>query len=121
MAAATRIGLSAVIVGLVLVVLGLVFHSRHAIPDRAEKAWKIGYWVWAGETPMPAEFKPEILYVEVSGRRWPHNLPEADQYVVVRRIEPDALLTRETALSLVEQYKALAADAGARARIAGLQ
>jgi len=119
-AASTRAGILVSIAG-VLMMAGLAFNSNNAIPAKAKDEWKTGYWIWAGEPPASTGFKAQILYVEATGSRWPDNLPDADQYIVVRRIEPGQELTTETASTLVENYKALTEDAGIRANIAGLQ
>jgi hypothetical protein len=105
----------------VIVITGFAWNSIRANRSSPAEPWKTGYWIWAGEPPASSRFKPEILYVEAPGRSWPHDLPAAGEYVVVRRIELSRALTEETASSLVEDYKALTEDAGSHANITGLQ
>jgi len=109
---------------LVIVVVsgaGLACGARSAGPAREKEAWKIGYWLWAGQSPALAKYHPDVLYVQTRGRRWPADLPGAERYIVVRRIEPsDRGLTRLAALALIEDYNALVADAP-NVRIDGLQ
>jgi hypothetical protein len=105
----------------VLVISGVAFYSIRGVRSKAPEQWKTGYWIWAGEAPASSGFRPELLYVEAPGRHWPRDLPAADQYIVVRRIEPRSGLTDGAASSLAEDYKALVADAGGRAHITGLQ
>lgn len=54
------------------------------------------------------------------GSRWPGNLPEAGEYVIVRRMESSAVLNEETA-ALAADYKAAIEDTGNRVKITGLQ
>jgi hypothetical protein len=104
-----------------LAVSGLALRSTDTIPSRTREAWKTGFWIWAGDAPVHAEFTPEILYVEAPGRHWPDNLPDAEQYVVVQRLEPATPLTHATASAIVEHHRTLLASSGAGVRIAGLQ
>jgi hypothetical protein len=108
------------LVTFVLTVVSLALNHTHAIPPKATEAWQMGYWLWAGTSPVSTEYKPEILYVETPGRRWRRDLPGAGTYVAVRRLEPSARLTPDLASALVEDYKAIVADSEG-ARIAGLQ
>jgi len=48
----------------VAVFAGFALHSSRMAPMKVKEAWKIGYWVWAGEPPVTAGFEPEILYVD---------------------------------------------------------
>ena len=105
----------------VAVFAGFAFHSSRMGPMKAKEAWKTGYWIWAGEPPVTAGFEPEILYVDAPGSRWPRDLPEAAEYVIVRRMESSALLNDETASALAADYKAVIEDAGDRVTITGLQ
>jgi hypothetical protein len=105
----------------VLAIAGLAACSTRAIPPKTRETWKTGYWIWAGDAPVSAAFTPEILYVEAPARRWPRDLPPAEQYVVVQRIEPAAPLTPLAAIAIAEHYRALVADAGAGVHITGLQ
>jgi hypothetical protein len=115
-----RLGLLAAAAA-VLGLAGLAFRSTNAIPAKPGESWKTGYWVWAGDAPVSAEFTPEILYVEAPATRWPRHLPRAEQYVIVQRIEPATPLTPAAAAAIVEHYRTLVADAGAGVHIAGLQ
>jgi uncharacterized protein DUF3142 len=115
-----RLGLLAAAAG-VLALAGLAFRSTNAIPSKTRESWKTGYWVWAGDAPVSAAFTPEILYVEAPATRWPRHLPQAEQYVVVHRIEPATPLTPAAAAAIAEHYRTLVADAGAGVHIAGLQ
>ena len=58
-----RFGLLAAVAG-VLALAGPAFRSTNAILSKTRESWKTGYWVWAGDAPVSAEFTPEILYVE---------------------------------------------------------
>ena len=110
---------------LVIVVVSgacLTWGSDAASPARAKDAWKIGCWLSAGSPPASAEYQPDVLYVQTRGHRWPADVPRAERYVVVRRIEfSDRGLTRLAALALIEDYKALVGDASRDVRIDGLQ
>jgi len=108
----------AVLAGVVLTVAGLSFNVNHAVTPK--EPWKTGYWIWQGDEPVAAGFKVGVLYVE-AGRRWPHHLPDADEYVAVRRIEAGEELTARGAAALAEDFKALIADAGQQTHISGLQ
>ena len=105
----------------VLTMAVLALHWNNASPPKLREPWKTGFWIWAGEQPASTGFEAQIVYVEAPGNQWPHDLPVADQYIVVKRIEPGPELTSETASSLVESYKALTENAGNRVNIAGLQ
>jgi hypothetical protein len=62
-----------------------------------------------------------MLYVEVRAAHWSSAVPAAREYVVVRRLEPDAPMTSAAAAALGDQYKALLANAGSGVHITGLQ
>jgi hypothetical protein len=115
-----RFGLLAAVAG-VLALASVAHRSREAIPSKTREPWKTGYWVWAGDAPVSAEFTPEILYVDAPATRWPRQLPQARQYVIVQRIEPATPLTPVAAAAIVEHFRTLVADAGAGVQIAGLQ
>ena len=115
-----RLGCLVVITG-ILAAGGSASRATHVVNGKPHQPWKTGYWVWAGESPAPAGFMPDILYVETPPGRWPRGLPPAYEYVVVRRIEADVPLTPAVAAAVVDDYKALVADAGPRVRISGLQ
>jgi len=95
--------------------------SQANTPDKSLKSWQTGFWVWAGESPALAKRKPQVLYVQAQGRTWPRELPAADEYFVVRRIERDTPLTKTAAIAVTEDFEALVADAGSDAQITGLQ
>jgi hypothetical protein len=101
--------------------VALPFHSKPAPTPKTKQAWKTGFWLWAGEPPAASELKPEVLYVEARGPRWPKELPPADEYVVARRIEPPEALTRQLAGTLAEDYRALLTQPAVKSTIAGLQ
>jgi hypothetical protein len=90
-------------------------------PDRARLQWKNAYWVWQGGAPLRVADRVPLLYVQVQGSRWPANLPPADEYVIVARLEPTLGLDDERASRILENYKAILASAAGRARIIGLQ
>src|SRR5580765_3541112 len=91
---------------------GLAWKSHSAVPAREKDAWKTGYWLWAGQSAAPATYHADVLYVQTRAGRWPADLPRAERYIVVRRIEPsDRGPARLAALALIEDYKALVADA----------
>jgi hypothetical protein len=93
--------------------------NRH--PPETLEAWRTGFWVWAGDVPAASTFDPEILYVEAASARWPRNLPAAQEYRVVQRIEPSVQLSSTVAAAIAERYLKLAADARPNVRIAGIQ
>jgi Protein of unknown function (DUF3142) len=105
----------------VIALAGFALRSPTSVPSNAKESWKTGYWVWAGEAPVSAQFAPELLYVEVSTPRWPRDLLQAQQYVIVQRIEPATPLTAATASAIAKRYRALVATAGAGVHISGLQ
>src|SRR5580704_5990411 len=96
-----------------LAVSSLALRSTDRRPSKTRETWKTGFWVWAGDAPVRAGFTPAILYVEAPGRSWQGNLPDAEQYVVVQRLEPATPLTHATASAIVEHHRALLANAGA--------
>jgi len=101
---------------------GAAWKPHAVVPAREKDAWKTGYWLWAGQPASSANYRPDVLYVQTKGRRWPADLPRADRYIVVRRIEPsDRGPTRRAALALLEDYKALVADASRSVHVDGLQ
>jgi hypothetical protein len=112
---------SAVGIAGALAVFFLAFHASSAARPRAAEDWKTGFWIWAGEPPVAAGIKADILYVETPGRRWPRDLPDADEYVVVRRIDPSTALTEHTAAALANDFAALIEDARNHSTIIGLQ
>jgi uncharacterized protein DUF3142 len=118
--ASIRFGLLVLVV-CVLPLSSIASRSTHAISSRPRQPWKTGYWVWAGESPASARFTPDILYVEVPARRWPHNLPPAAEYIVVQRIETATPLTSALTATITAHYDALVTDAGSGVHIAGLQ
>jgi len=95
-------------------------HSTPAVSPKTKQAWKTGFWLWAGEPPAPSDLRPDVLYVEALGRRWPRPLPGAGEYVVVRRVEPSQALTRRAAAGIAEDFATVVSDAGG-AQIVGLQ
>ena len=115
-----RFGLLATVVG-ILALASLAFRPTSTTPPKTRESWKTGYWVWAGETPVSADFTPQILYVEAPALRWPRSLPPAEQFVVVQRLEPATPLTTAAAVAIAARYRTLVADAGAGVRIVGLQ
>ena len=113
---------SMVTLALVVFLLGLALGiTPRNSPVKAPQPWKTGFWIWAGSTPATAELRASVLYVQILGNHWPRGLPAADEYFVVRRLDPNANLTRALAAEIVEHYARLVSDAGARARVAGLQ
>ena len=120
-AASVRQSLLTALVG-VLACLGAArCNIPHQSPRKTPEPWRSGFWVWAGDAPARATFQPEILYVEASGNRWPRNLPAAQEYRVVQRIEPSVHLSSTAAVAIAERYQKLAADARPDARVAGIQ
>src|SRR5262245_9548999 len=105
-----RFGVSAAVS--VLAATSLAFHSIGAVPSKAKESWKTGYWVWAGDAPATATFTPQLLYVEAPGKRWPRNLPHANQYVIVQRLDPASPLTPAAAGVIADRYRAVVEDAG---------
>jgi hypothetical protein len=106
----------------VLMLLACVFGFRHGNPlPRQPQQWKLGYWIWAGDKPVSWRGRPQILYVQVAGNQWPRELPEAESYIAVRRIEPAQELSSELAKHVAEDYRALGRKAGARGHVEGLQ
>jgi hypothetical protein len=87
-----------------LVVAGLFWTPTWSNPPRKHLPWKTGFWVWAGDSPAESEAKPDLLYVQVPGARWPDNVPEASQYVMVRRIERSSDITPQMAEALAAVY-----------------
>jgi hypothetical protein len=53
-----------------LAVSGLALRSTDRSPSKTRETWKTGFWVWAGDAPVHAEFTPAILYVEAPGRSY---------------------------------------------------
>jgi hypothetical protein len=89
-------------------------------PPKQKAPWKIGFWIWSGAAPATASIKPDILYVQAQGRDWPRKLPDAEEYMAVRRIEPNFELTKAAAAALAQDFKALTQSAGS-VRLVGLQ
>ena len=116
----TRLGCFVAMAGL-FAAAGSASRATNVASGKPHQPWKTGYWVWAGESPAQAGFMPDILYVETPPRRWPRGLPPAYEYVAVRRMETDLPLTPAVAAAVVDDYKALVADAGPRVPITGLQ
>src|SRR5437773_4829361 len=111
----------AIISAVFLVLLGLGFNSSSNISQKQIQPWKIGYWIWAGEPAAFAAQKTNILYVQVQGAHWPQDLPAADEYIVVHRIESNTELTWQAASKLVKDYDALRQEGGDRVHLVGLQ
>jgi Protein of unknown function (DUF3142) len=92
---------------MVLIVAGLFWTPTWSKPPRKPLSWKTGFWVWAGDTPVESNTKPDLLYVQVPGARWPDNVPEASQYVMVRRVESPSDITPQMAEALAAVYSKL--------------
>lgn len=105
---------------LVFLAAALWFRHKNLPPKQAEE-WKVGYWIWAGERPIPSSRRPQVLYVQVQGDQWPRGLPDAESYIIVRRLEPAEELTPQLALQLAQDYQSAAQGAGGHARLDGLQ
>ena len=87
-----------------LVVAGLFWTPTWSSPPRKHLPWKTGFWVWAGDPPAESETKPDLLYVQVPGSRWPDSVPEASQYIMVRRLERSSDITPQMAEALAAVY-----------------
>ena len=73
---------------------------------RERLPWKSAFWVWTGDAPAAAaDVKPDLLYVQVVGTRWPDGISEASHYVMVRRIEDAAQVTPQMARALADVYR----------------
>ncbi len=108
-----------------IAVLGLRFgFTTSVVPKKTGQPtlkWQNAYWVWQGDAPLYVTDRLPLLYVQVQATRWPASLPEADEYVVVNRLEPTTELDDDLAARILQGYKALLISAGGRARITGLQ
>ena len=118
-----RLGVFVGISTVLLIGLVLALRSNARVTVKIPEPWKTGYWIWAGEAPMPASLKPQILYVQAQGTSWPGNLPDADEYVVVRRIDLQhgQELSRQAASKIAEDYRILAGRVDPGVHITGLQ
>jgi hypothetical protein len=106
---------------LALILVGWMWTPSKTFPPKAVQPWKTGLWVWAGAAPVASETKPDILYVQVQGTRWPEAVPPAEEYFVVKRLEPAAVPTESTALAIAETYKGILQSAALPVPIIGLQ
>jgi len=104
----------------VVLLSGLAVRSSPDLPAKPKMPWKNAYWIWAGEAAVESAVNAQLLYVELHGTQWPHNLRAATEYVVVRRLEPGTKLTRANANALADSYKAAVANSGG-ANVSGFQ
>jgi hypothetical protein len=59
------------------ILLACAFTFRHEnIRPKQLEPWKVGYWIWAGDTAIASRYLPQILYVQVQSDRWPDGLPQ---------------------------------------------
>src|SRR5688572_2128085 len=94
------------IVAMAMVIAGLFWTPTWSNSPRAHLPWKTGFWIWAGDAPpKPAAVKPDLLYVQVIGTRWPEGIPEASHYVLVRRLESATDITPPMARALADVYR----------------
>jgi hypothetical protein len=102
-------------------IAGLVTSFDRGIPEKPTQPWKDAFWLWEGEGPRLSPHKPALLYVQVQGSRLPVELPEADEYIVVKRLEPSDEFSAESAGKVARSYKDLLDSAAGTVRIIGLQ
>lgn len=102
-----------------LIIAALFWTPTWSDSPRQYLPWKDGFWVWAGDPPAQAAVKPDLLYVQVTGARWPEGIPEASNYIIVRRVERDTDITPQMAVALADVYRGILEN-GARS-IIGLQ
>jgi hypothetical protein len=87
-----------------LIIAALFWTPTWSDSPREHLPWKTGFWVWAGDAPAEATVKPDLLYVQVTGTRWPEGIPEASNYIVVRRLERETDITPQMAAALAAVY-----------------
>src|SRR6266545_2095586 len=94
--------------GIAILAMGVAFTTSVAPrPHPPLPEWKNAYWVWRGEAPFRKADRSPLLYVQVQGSRWPTDLPEADEYVIVNRLEPTSALDDDVASQIIQNYKAV--------------